>query len=195
MAFAIRNLSVLAYANGFTLWHYKSGRDRLDTVVAEISRRRRRHADRGRPDDDDGRRRCADRMRDARRCRNRGHRAAVLTPCRAGPESAAGGSRLRWSWPCGPSPRATAGPGLARDSSQPRHRLKRSPRDHRGPEVRRAAVRTRRACSGAVICPRTWIQRDGSAPGVFSPRSQYFRRVALRPGRRDLEAAVLPIAA
>ncbi len=32
MAFAIRNLSVLAYANGFTLWHYKSGRDKLDTV-------------------------------------------------------------------------------------------------------------------------------------------------------------------
>ena len=32
MAFAIRNLSVLAYANGFTLWHYKSGKDRLDQV-------------------------------------------------------------------------------------------------------------------------------------------------------------------
>jgi hypothetical protein len=32
MAFAIRNLSVLAYANGFTLWHYKSGKDRLDAV-------------------------------------------------------------------------------------------------------------------------------------------------------------------
>ena len=31
MAFAIRNLSVLAYANGFTLWHYKSGSDRLQT--------------------------------------------------------------------------------------------------------------------------------------------------------------------
>ena len=30
MAFAIRNLSVLAYANGFTLWHYKAGKDRLD---------------------------------------------------------------------------------------------------------------------------------------------------------------------
>ena len=26
MAFAIRNLSVLAYANGFTLWHYKAER-------------------------------------------------------------------------------------------------------------------------------------------------------------------------
>ncbi len=34
MAFAIRNLSVLAYANGFTLWHYKSGGDRLQSVVA-----------------------------------------------------------------------------------------------------------------------------------------------------------------
>jgi hypothetical protein len=32
MAFAIRNLSVLAYANGFTLWHYKAGRDRLEQV-------------------------------------------------------------------------------------------------------------------------------------------------------------------
>jgi hypothetical protein len=32
MAFAIRNLSVLAYANGFTLWHYKGGRDRLAQV-------------------------------------------------------------------------------------------------------------------------------------------------------------------
>jgi len=27
MAFTIRNLSVLAYANGFTLWHYKSAVD------------------------------------------------------------------------------------------------------------------------------------------------------------------------
>jgi hypothetical protein len=34
MAFAIRNLSVLAYANGFTLWHYKAGSDRLQTVMA-----------------------------------------------------------------------------------------------------------------------------------------------------------------
>jgi hypothetical protein len=25
MAFSLRNLSVLAYANGFTLWHYKAG--------------------------------------------------------------------------------------------------------------------------------------------------------------------------
>ena len=34
MAFAIRNLSVLAYANGFTLWHYKAGRDRLEQIEA-----------------------------------------------------------------------------------------------------------------------------------------------------------------
>jgi hypothetical protein len=27
MAFTLRNLSVLAYANGFTLWHYKAGVD------------------------------------------------------------------------------------------------------------------------------------------------------------------------
>jgi hypothetical protein len=25
MGFMVRNLSVLAYANGFTLWHYKAG--------------------------------------------------------------------------------------------------------------------------------------------------------------------------
>jgi ketopantoate hydroxymethyltransferase len=25
---------VLAYANGFTLWHYKAGKDRLDVVSA-----------------------------------------------------------------------------------------------------------------------------------------------------------------
>lgn len=30
MAFAIRNLSVLAYAQGFTLWHYKAGDATLD---------------------------------------------------------------------------------------------------------------------------------------------------------------------
>ena len=35
MAFSIRNLSVLAYANGFTLWHYKAGSDRLDDVGAK----------------------------------------------------------------------------------------------------------------------------------------------------------------
>lgn len=34
MAFAIRNLSVLAYANGFTLWHYKSLKDGADAVGA-----------------------------------------------------------------------------------------------------------------------------------------------------------------
>lgn len=34
MAFAVRNLSVLAYANGFTLWHYKAGQDSLDAVCA-----------------------------------------------------------------------------------------------------------------------------------------------------------------
>lgn len=32
MAFAIRNLSVLAYANGFTLWHYKTAKDTLALV-------------------------------------------------------------------------------------------------------------------------------------------------------------------
>jgi len=32
MAFAIRDLSVLAYANGFTLWHYKGGDDTLATI-------------------------------------------------------------------------------------------------------------------------------------------------------------------
>jgi hypothetical protein len=35
MAFAIRDLSVLAYANGFTLWHYKSGSDPLARVREE----------------------------------------------------------------------------------------------------------------------------------------------------------------
>jgi hypothetical protein len=34
MAFAIRNLSVLAYAQGFTLWHYKAGDLRLADVSA-----------------------------------------------------------------------------------------------------------------------------------------------------------------
>jgi len=27
MSFSLRNLSVLAYANGFTLWHYKTPQD------------------------------------------------------------------------------------------------------------------------------------------------------------------------
>jgi hypothetical protein len=34
MAFAIRNLSVLAYANGFTLWHYKAAADDSEAVGA-----------------------------------------------------------------------------------------------------------------------------------------------------------------
>ena len=29
MAFTLRNLSVLAYANGFTLWHYKAGAETI----------------------------------------------------------------------------------------------------------------------------------------------------------------------
>jgi len=33
MAFAIRNLSVLAYANGFTLWHYKAAGDDQKSVA------------------------------------------------------------------------------------------------------------------------------------------------------------------
>jgi hypothetical protein len=33
MAFTIRNLSVLAYAQGFTLWHYKAGSDHLSDVT------------------------------------------------------------------------------------------------------------------------------------------------------------------
>jgi hypothetical protein len=32
MAFAIRDLSVLAYANGFTLWHYRAVGDQLAQV-------------------------------------------------------------------------------------------------------------------------------------------------------------------
>jgi hypothetical protein len=34
MAFSLRNLSVLAYANGFTLWLYKSGGDDQASVGA-----------------------------------------------------------------------------------------------------------------------------------------------------------------
>lgn len=34
MAFAIRSLSVLAHANGFTLWHYKAGANALEVVTA-----------------------------------------------------------------------------------------------------------------------------------------------------------------
>ncbi|MGE4481728.1 hypothetical protein [Acidocella sp.] len=33
MSFTLRNLSVLAYANGFTLWHYKAGKDHLAEAV------------------------------------------------------------------------------------------------------------------------------------------------------------------
>jgi hypothetical protein len=33
MAFAIRNLSVLAYANGFTLWHYKLAGDSQNSAT------------------------------------------------------------------------------------------------------------------------------------------------------------------
>ena len=32
MAFSVRNLSMLAYANGFTLWRYKAGSDVLEQV-------------------------------------------------------------------------------------------------------------------------------------------------------------------
>lgn len=32
MSFTLRNLSVLAYANGFTLWHYRSGTDKLRDI-------------------------------------------------------------------------------------------------------------------------------------------------------------------
>ena len=32
MSFVLRSLSVLAYANGFTLWHYRAGGDALPTV-------------------------------------------------------------------------------------------------------------------------------------------------------------------
>jgi hypothetical protein len=31
--FAMRHLSVLTYANGFTLWHYKAGKHRLEAVT------------------------------------------------------------------------------------------------------------------------------------------------------------------
>jgi hypothetical protein len=35
MSFAIRNLSVLAYAQGFTLWHYKGHAGALADVAAD----------------------------------------------------------------------------------------------------------------------------------------------------------------
>ena len=34
MAFTVRNLSVLAYAQGFTLWHYKAAEDGIAEVAA-----------------------------------------------------------------------------------------------------------------------------------------------------------------
>jgi len=34
MAFVIRDLSVLAYANGFTLWHYKAADEALAGVAS-----------------------------------------------------------------------------------------------------------------------------------------------------------------
>ena len=35
MAFKIQNLSVLSYANGFTLWHYRTTEDNKNTVDTE----------------------------------------------------------------------------------------------------------------------------------------------------------------
>jgi hypothetical protein len=35
MSFAIRDLSVLAYANGFTMWHYKPADDALSDVASD----------------------------------------------------------------------------------------------------------------------------------------------------------------
>lgn len=34
MAFAARHLSVIAYAAGFTLWHFKAPKDTMDVVVS-----------------------------------------------------------------------------------------------------------------------------------------------------------------
>ena len=34
MAFVVRNLSVLAYAQGFTLWHYRAAEDGIADVTA-----------------------------------------------------------------------------------------------------------------------------------------------------------------
>lgn len=34
MAFQNKNLSVIAYANGFTLWHYSSANETLATITA-----------------------------------------------------------------------------------------------------------------------------------------------------------------
>ncbi len=35
MAFSLRSLSVLAYTNGFTLWHYKGNSDTLREITAK----------------------------------------------------------------------------------------------------------------------------------------------------------------
>ncbi|WP_284944182.1 hypothetical protein [Acidisoma cladoniae] len=35
MAFVLRDLCVLAYANGFTLWHYSAREDPLDAVSGQ----------------------------------------------------------------------------------------------------------------------------------------------------------------
>ncbi len=35
MSFAVRDFSVLAYAQGFTFWHYKAGNDGLAEVSAD----------------------------------------------------------------------------------------------------------------------------------------------------------------
>ena len=35
MSFAVRNLSVLSYAQGFTLWHYRAGPIRLDDITSD----------------------------------------------------------------------------------------------------------------------------------------------------------------
>ncbi len=35
MAFSIQNLSVLAYANGFTMWHYKATRDERISLISK----------------------------------------------------------------------------------------------------------------------------------------------------------------
>jgi hypothetical protein len=34
MAFLVRNIAVIGYANGFTLWHYRSTGDTLDAIVS-----------------------------------------------------------------------------------------------------------------------------------------------------------------
>lgn len=34
MAFQNRNLSVIAYANGFTLWHYKTNEEKIGDIKA-----------------------------------------------------------------------------------------------------------------------------------------------------------------